>query len=77
MGFSVSRRVGKAVIRNSVKRRLKEIIRQRDIEGSLDIVITARVPAAQASYRDLESAIDQLFKRTGLPIGPERQGSGW
>ena len=76
VGFSVSRRVGKAVIRNSVKRRLKEIVRQRDIEGSLDIVITARMPAAQASYRDLERAFEQLFKRTGLPIGPERQGIG-
>ena len=71
MGFSVSRRVGKAVIRNRVKRRLKEIVRQRDIAGSLDIVITARVPAAQASYRELERAVDQLLKRTGLPTSPK------
>ena len=71
VGFSVSRRVGKAVIRNRVKRRLKEIVRQRDIAGSLDVVITARVPAAQASYRDLERAVDQLLKRTGLPAPPK------
>ena len=71
VGFSVSRRVGKAVIRNRVKRRLREIVRQRDIAGSVDIVITARVPAAQASYRELERAVDQLLKRTGLPAPPK------
>ena len=71
VGFSISRRVGKAVIRNRVKRRLREIVRQRDIAGSLDIVITARVPAAQASYQELERAVDQLLKRTGLPAPPK------
>ncbi len=71
VGFSVSRRVGKAVIRNRVKRRLKEIVRQRDIAGSWDIVITARAPAAQASYRELERAMEQLLKRARLPVPPK------
>ncbi len=71
VGFSISRRVGKAVIRNRVKRRLKEIVRQRDIAGSWDIVITARAPAAQASYRELERAMEQLLKRARLPVPPK------
>ena len=74
MGFSISRRVGNAVVRNRVKRRLREIVRRRDIAGSLDVVITARVPAAQASYRELERAVEQLFKRARLPVPPEGQG---
>ena len=53
------------------ERRLKEIVRQRDIAGNLDVVITARVPAAQPSYRDLERAVDQLLKRTGLSAPPK------
>ena len=71
VGFSISRRVGKAVIRNRVKRRLKEIVRQRDIAGSWDIVITARAPAARASYRELERAMEQLLSRARLPVPPK------
>ena len=71
VGFSVGRRVGKAVIRNRVKRRLKEIVRQRDIAGSWDIVITARAPAAQASYRELERSVEQLLSRARLPVPPK------
>jgi len=62
-GFSVSRRVGKAVVRNRVKRLLREILRQTPLQQGWDIVFIARSAAASADYAGLEkSANDLLFK---------------
>src|SRR5919202_3894793 len=54
-GFVVSRRVGKAVVRNRVRRRLREIIRRRlpQIEAGWDVVFSARPAAARATSDDL------------------------
>jgi ribonuclease P protein component len=53
-GFAVSRRVGKAVVRNRVKRRLREIVRQTPLRTGWDIVVIARV---------------DLLLRAGLLVG--------
>jgi ribonuclease P protein component len=70
VGFSVSKRVGKAVVRNLVKRRLKEIVRRRNIVEGMDIVFTARLPAADASYSELDRAVTHLFNRADLISKP-------
>lgn len=50
-GLAVSKRVGKAVVRNLVKRRLRELFRQHKflLDAPADIVVVARREAAQAS----------------------------
>lgn len=71
IGFSVSKRVGKAVVRNLVKRRLRESIR-RDLSRlapGWDIVITARPAAAHASYDQLCSELNALLVRARLLPG--------
>jgi ribonuclease P protein component len=57
LGLSVSKRVGTAVRRNRVRRRLKEVFRRRaeDLSGSLDLVISARSAAAEASFEELNT----------------------
>lgn len=66
LGLSVSKKVGNAVARNSVKRRLREIFRSElpEIKEDLDFVISARPAAAGASYGELEGefrkALDKL-----------------
>ncbi len=66
IGFSVSRRVGKAVVRNRVKRRFRELIRQAPIQEGWDMVFIARAPAAQADFRQLRQAVHELFGRAGV-----------
>jgi ribonuclease P protein component len=68
-GFVVSRRVGKAVVRNRVKRRLREIVRQSPLRSGWDIVIIARVAAAPAGYAALERSVKSLLSRAGLLVG--------
>ncbi len=51
----MSKKVGTAVKRNRVRRRLKEIFRSSadDLPGGLDFVISARPAAAEASFEEL------------------------
>lgn len=68
VGFSVSKRVGGAVVRNLVKRRLREAVRRLlpRVAPGWDLVITPRAAAAQADYAALDGAIDELITRAGL-----------
>lgn len=65
-GITVGRRVGGAVVRNRVKRQLREIMRQKRLRPGRDIVLIARPPAAGASYATLEKAVIDLLGRAQL-----------
>ncbi|HSD72191.1 MAG TPA: ribonuclease P protein component [Thermoanaerobaculia bacterium] len=67
LGLSVSRRVGGAVTRNRVRRRLREIFRRnRDIFGGRggNLVVNARPSAAQASLAELLDEYRTLVARS-------------
>lgn len=68
-GFTVSRRVGKAVVRNRVKRRLREILRQTPLQPGWDIIFIARIPAATADYESLGNSARNLLLRAGILVG--------
>ena len=64
-GLTVSKRVGKAVTRNKVKRRLREILRHhKDYLSGLDIVVIAKNNAASASFVSLKQDVTELLERT-------------
>ena len=68
-GFSVSKRVGNAVVRNRVKRRLREAARVEflpRLESGWDFVVIARKDAADADYRRLNRSLMRLFRRSKL-----------
>ena len=65
-GFSVSRRVGNAVVRNRVKRLLREILRQAPLKSGWDIVFIARPAAASTEYTSLEKSINNLLAQARL-----------
>jgi ribonuclease P protein component len=67
-GFVTSRKVGGAVARNRVRRRLREIVRkhQHQIVESVWIVTIARELSSHASYAELEDAWLRLAKRASI-----------
>ena len=67
-GFITSGRLGGAVVRNRVRRRLREIVRkhQHDLRDNFWIVVIAKPGASKASYRALEDEWLRLAKRASI-----------
>lgn len=65
-GFAVGKRVGGAVVRNRVRRRLREAIRLTPTKDSWDMVFIARQAAAEADYHVLKRAAQELLARAQL-----------
>lgn len=65
-GLSVSKRIGGAVIRNHVKRLIREYLRQVEVVPGWDIVFIARNPIAKSSYYTVGLAIRDLLGQANL-----------
>jgi len=68
LGLTVSNKIGKAVVRNGIRRRLREIYRlneERLLPG-YDIVIVARSRSSTALYSELEADFLRLVKKLGM-----------
>lgn len=67
-GFVTSARLGGAVVRNRVRRRLREIVRrhQHELRQGVWFVIIARYEAATASYGALEDEWLRLARRASI-----------
>ena len=68
IGLSTPRTLGGAVQRNRVRRRLRELVRERmgRIGPGWDLLIIARPAAGEASHGDLGAAIDTLIGRSDI-----------
>jgi len=68
LGVTVSTKLGGAVARNRVRRRLKEIYRlnEEKLTAGYDIVIVARMRSRFVGYHELESSVLSLFRKLSL-----------
>jgi ribonuclease P protein component len=64
--YAIPKRVGKAVVRNKLRRRLREIMRSLSLPEGYDIVVSVRQPANQATFQELRTELTLLLKRARL-----------
>jgi len=69
LGFTVTRKVGNAVVRNRTRRRLKEAVRlvlQDEPIFGVDLVLIGRNSTRGREFRELQADIKRALDRVGL-----------
>ena len=71
LGLTVGVKLGKAVVRNRVRRRLREVYRTNEdkIRPGYDIVVVARVRACHSRYAELQRQFLRTADKLGLLEG--------
>ncbi len=68
-GFILSKKISKnATVRNKIKRRLREIIREElsNIKSGFDIVIVAKPTIVQKDYSEIRGVVGRLLRKAEL-----------
>ncbi len=65
-GFSINKKLGNAVIRNRIKRLLKESTRLLKIKSGFDIIYIARTESTRADFHQIRSSVKNILGRLGL-----------
>ncbi len=68
VGISVSKKVGNSVVRSRVTRLIRETYRlfENNLVSGYDIVVIARGNMKDATYKETDKSMKQLFKRQNL-----------
>lgn len=68
IGFSISKKVGKAHTRNLIKRRLRAIVREvvPNLPDEYNIVFIAKTGIESISFSDLRAEINTLIHKSGI-----------
>ena len=68
VGFTVSTKLGGAVVRNRVRRRLREVFRLNDsrVKQGYDFILVARTRAVTSSFEELMRTYRKLLKELAL-----------
>ena len=70
LGFTVTRKIGNAVVRNRTRRRLKEaarlLLRERPVAG-VDLVLIGRAATRGRDFADLIDDLRRALDKVGVP----------
>lgn len=69
IGISISKKVGKAHVRNGIRRCIKEAYRlniDERVQAGYDMVFIARISAADKDYREIERSLKYICKKANI-----------
>ena len=67
IGISISRKVGKAVVRNHLRRLIKENIRlMKDLKSGYNVIFLARIGSDDLDYYSMRNSIRHILKKTDM-----------
>lgn len=70
VGFTVSKKIGNAVVRNKIKRQMREIFREFEpcIKEGYDLIFITRKNVPDISFQDLRSAFKHIIKISKMMV---------
>ena len=68
VGITVSKKIGKAVVRNRIRRLVRESWRTFCVKDGYDVVIVARTAAAKSDFHSIKGSLYQLLSKSELIV---------
>ena len=66
LGLTVSKKIGKAVVRNRIRRLIRESWRSFCVKEGFDVVIVARNAAANSNFASVNKSLSELLVKSEL-----------